>query len=241
MSDDTMALERDSLAAAETSIGEALRRSRTRLVLAGLVGAAIVGADLLMASTAPNAIFSLALVAGAFVFYGLLTGWHWRSLGLALKPRQRVTYWVKVTMVLAAVHIVVAAVVFSVAGLYVNNDLVNLLLRGPPSRVWYWALYLLVIMPVLEEGIYRFALCVPAVAILGKWGAIVLSGVVFAALHFLYGVAAPYNLIAGFLLGWAYVKSRSIIVPICLHSLGNICVGIFHLAYCYYHWGRVML
>ena len=64
----------------------------------------------------------------------------------------------------------------------------------------------------------------------GKWPTIIASGLVFAALHFRFGVASPDNAIAGFVLAWAYIKSESILVPITLHALGNLAVGLYMLA-----------
>jgi membrane protease YdiL (CAAX protease family) len=51
-----------------------------------------------------------------------------------------------------------------------------------------------------------------------------LSGITFGMLHILNGNAAADNMVAGFFLGWAFLKSGSIVVPIVLHSLGNLCV-----------------
>ena len=36
-------------------------------------------------------------------------------------------------------------------------------------------------------------------------------------------IPGPDNLIAGFFLAWAFLKSGSIIVPLALHALGNLC------------------
>ena len=48
------------------------------------------------------------------------------------------------------------------------------------------------------------------------------GGIVFAALHFAYGSPGLDNFLAGYILAWAYIKSGSIIVPVVLHSLGNM-------------------
>ena len=37
-----------------------------------------------------------------------------------------------------------------------------------------------------------------------------------------YGNPSPENLVGGFFLAWAYLKSDSIIVPVVLHGLGNL-------------------
>ena len=46
----------------------------------------------------------------------------------------------------------------------------------------------------------------------------------FAALHVAYGNPSPENLVGGFLLGWVYLKSETILLPVLLHSLGNLLV-----------------
>jgi len=85
--------------------------------------------------------------------------------------------------------------------------------------------------PLLEETLYRLVLLVPLVALLGCRWAIVISGAVFAALHFAYGNPAPDNFVAGYLLAWAYLKSGSIVIPIAWHALGNACAyGLMLLA-----------
>jgi len=36
------------------------------------------------------------------------------------------------------------------------------------------------------------------------------------------GVAAPDNQLGGFVLAWVFVKSETILLPIALHSIGNL-------------------
>jgi membrane protease YdiL (CAAX protease family) len=107
--------------------------------------------------------------------------------------------------------------------------------RRPPSEIWPWLYYACINAPILEEVVYRFILCVPATALARPLGAIVLSGAAFAALHVATGVASPDNLIAGYILAWAYLKSGSLFVPVTLHLLGNSCVLIVEVAA--WHWG----
>jgi membrane protease YdiL (CAAX protease family) len=58
---------------------------------------------------------------------------------------------------------------------------------------------------------------------------------VFAGLHVVTGVASPDNLIAGYILAWAYLKSGSLFIPVTLHALGNLSVLIAEVAA--WHWG----
>jgi uncharacterized protein len=56
----------------------------------------------------------------------------------------------------------------------------------------------------------------------------VASGMIFGALHVLYGNPPPDNFIAGSFLAWAYLKIGTIVVPIASHLLGNLCVVAMH-------------
>jgi membrane protease YdiL (CAAX protease family) len=71
--------------------------------------------------------------------------------------------------------------------------------------------------------IYRLVLCVPVAALLRPAPAILLCGAVFSLLHVVYGNPGPDNLIAGFFLTWAYLRSESLLLPVALHSAGNLC------------------
>jgi uncharacterized protein len=56
----------------------------------------------------------------------------------------------------------------------------------------------------------------------GPWRAIAASGAVFALLHVAYGNPSPENLLGGFFLAWAYLRSGSVWLPVLLHSAGNL-------------------
>lgn len=73
-----------------------------------------------------------------------------------------------------------------------------------------------------QVSIYRLILCVPLTVLLGPWRTVAVSGLAFGGLHWAYGTPSPENLVGGFLLAWAYLKSGSIAVPVMLHGLGNL-------------------
>ena len=76
--------------------------------------------------------------------------------------------------------------------------------------------------PFSEEMIFRVMLTIAVLPTLGERGTIIAGGVVFALLHILSGNPGPDNQIAGFMLGWAFMKSKTILVPIAMHSAGNL-------------------
>jgi len=100
----------------------------------------------------------------------------------------------------------------------------------PPQSIIPTLLLFCVLAPILEEGLYRLVLCASLVPLVGPRWTIFLSGALFAALHFVGSNPGLDNFIAGYFLAWVYLKSGSIVTPIVLHSLGNLCVVAMHVA-----------
>jgi membrane protease YdiL (CAAX protease family) len=216
----------------ETSIGIKLRGSRVRLWLAFVAMLFILDSDfLLIYRWAPGYQWYRSLLAciGATVMLGLC-GWDLKSLGLVLKPVQGYRYWVK-----AGILIGIAVLGFSLL-IFVSAYIIGHPMPMPkmnPSRAKSFLFIACVQAPLVEEMLYRLVLCVPFAALAGSWFTIIVSGCVFAALHFVYGNPGPDNFIAGFFLGWAYLKSRSIVIPILFHSIGNAFVVLINLGFWY--------
>jgi len=159
---------------------------------------------------------------------GGLAKWDWPSLGLGLRVQPNLRYWLKATVVIGALVLLFCVIVFT-AIWFLAPATVQEQLWGAPSDFWRWIPHACLVTPLLEETIYRFTLCMVGVALLGRWPTIVLSGLLFAGLHVAYGNPSPENFIAGFVLAWAYVKSENLLVPIALHSMGNLVVGLWNL------------
>jgi membrane protease YdiL (CAAX protease family) len=202
------------------------------------LAAGIVAVDMLLACRLDSYNYSLhtefriVAILLAVAVYGLISRWNWPSLGLTLHLRQPLTYWVKAALALGGIVAVVALAAGAVA-LACGIDLHKYRLFSSPRQFWPWASYACLAPPVVEEGIYRFVLCVPLAALARPWAAIIGSGLVFAGLHVAYGNPGIDNAIAGFLLAWAFLKSGNLLVPIALHALGNLAVGLFQVAACY--------
>jgi len=79
-----------------------------------------------------------------------------------------------------------------------------------------------VLAPVIEEGVYRVLLCTVLATRFRHRTVVAISGTAFAGLHLLYGNLAPTNLLAGYLLSWAYLMSGSFWVPVLWHAVGNL-------------------
>jgi hypothetical protein len=78
--------------------------------------------------------------------------------------------------------------------------------------------------PVLEEVIFRgFLLKGLSNSFLGVWGAIIVSSVVWAMIHFQYELVYLMMIfVIGLFFGYAKVKTNSLFIPILMHILFNL-------------------
>lgn len=210
----------------KTPIGQQLSGSSWRLAAAAIVGALVVAGDLLShhfpivtGPVSSRCLFALVSLAALL----LLARGDRGTLGLNLAPVQGWKYWCRVTLVVGLILGLLVGGLFGIAWAVCR-------LRGeelpiyttPPDQIGERFFSMCVHAPLWEESIYRLAVCVPATVLLRPAGAIIVSGLVFGLMHLVAGVPGPDNLIAGFFLAWAYLKSGSIAVPIAWHGLGNL-------------------
>jgi len=226
------ALKLKEVLSIESNIGRSLHLSKRRILLISLT-----------ALTA-NAVISILLIFGIYdvpsgsLLAGLgLIVYVWaargnpKSLGLRLKPEQGWKYWIRVTALLISIFLACLIILFIVLKVIHFTDA-----RAISSLKLFCNLLLFnsLINPVIEEIMTRLILCVPLSIFIGNTGAIIGSGLVFGGFHLASGYGVIPTLLAGHLLAWAFLKSKSILVPIVLHSLGNTCILTFSLAYRYY-------
>ena len=209
----------------DTSIGAGLRNSRPRAWVAASLGVAVLLADALCVLHVDYYAFSswrIGLGAGCLVVLALLS-WSPASVGLTHRASPSWGYWPR----WLGVWLLVLLALLLVFGILVWTGVIEFELK-PAYRSRRALLAHLPNMclhaPLSEELLYRVAVCVPCVALLGARWTVVVSGVAFAALHWVYGNPFWDNQIAGFLLGYAYLRSGSVVVPVVLHAGGNFVV-----------------
>ncbi|HXK18571.1 MAG TPA: CPBP family intramembrane glutamic endopeptidase [Polyangiaceae bacterium] len=172
-----------------------------------------------------RAILGLA-AAGALL---LLARGDWQSLGVLWRPTRGWRYWGIVSVIAAG-----AILAFSLVVLIFVPRLWDITVeRG--SELWQSdfldaLIFSCVKSPAVEELLYRAVLCASLVQAIGRIPTVVVSGLSFAALHFIYGNPGPDNAVAGFLLAWAYLVSDSFAIPLLMHAGGNLLVLLLQLA-----------
>ena len=152
------------------------------------------------------------------------------ALGFIPRPVQGWGYWFRLALWFALVIGVVSLagfIIFRVNGWTIP------IYKTPPS------IGMLIVMcidaPVSEEILFRSLLTLAILPALGEWGTILAGGLLFSLLHVLSGNPGPDNQIAGFMLGWTFIKSKTILVPLAMHSGGNlIALGIQIAAWYFY-------
>jgi membrane protease YdiL (CAAX protease family) len=148
-------------------------------------------------------------------------------LGLRATSQQGPAYWLRIAGLFAAIVVAVAAVaatVFYLAGWQIPIP------RLDPQEVPDRAFIMLVSAPITEEVVFRSLLTLAVLPTLGERWTIIVSGLAFALVHILRGNPGPDNLIAGFLLQWAFLRSGTIVVPIAFHAGGNLIALVGHVA-----------
>ena len=170
-------------------------------------------------------IFDPVLAMFGLILIVSLRGGDGSTLGLRLVPEQGWTYWLRVSIrfaLLILLFTVAVGGVFLWLGWHIPVPK-----RAPTFDGLYWmCLY----FPVVEEVIYRALLVTAIRPTFGDWGTILIGGIVFAAIHIQGGNVGPDNQIAGFLLTWAYLRSKSLLVPLAMHACGNLCAFSFQVA-----------
>jgi membrane protease YdiL (CAAX protease family) len=202
----------------QTTIGQNLRGKPGLLAWAAAVGLGAVAADLLIVWGRADELLRGAVALVALSLLVSLTEGDLGSTGLRLVPKQGWGPWVWWSLIIG---LIVGACVVVGLGLWVLLGFTYNAPTTPPERAGQRFLEMCVIAPTVEEAIYRVALCVPLVPLIGGWKTVVVNGVVFGALHVVYGNPSPENLVGGLFLAWAYLHSETIVLPVALHAIGN--------------------
>ena len=158
----------------------------------------------------------LLTLAGLVAVLCLNDGDH-PSVGMRFAPIQGWWYWSRLALWFGFWIGIVLAVLAGVLTLL--GQTIQFYSTEPTFGAFF---RMCVYAPFEEEIVYRLLLTVALAPTLGQRGTIFVSGSVFALIHILGGNPSPENQIAGFLLEWAYLRSGTILVPIAMHSVGNL-------------------
>jgi membrane protease YdiL (CAAX protease family) len=194
--------------------------------------------------TIATRIIALAVVVGDFLYHtgpilpltGLvmilcLNDCAPSSLGMKWAPTQGWRYWCRLAIWFGAAIGILLLVYVGVCLLMKKEIPVY---RTAPHELSSQLFFMCVYAPAAEEVVYRSLLATAILPTAGHYGTILISGLVFAMIHVRGGNASPENQIAGFLLAWAFLKSETILVPIAMHSAGNLIALASHIAAWYW-------
>jgi len=207
----------------QSAVGQILHDSQRPRSLAVVVGLTTIFFDFAIVNfhfdpmnRGALAILSLALLVG-------LTDGDRTSLGLRLSPSQGWSPWIRITAVIS--FAVAVCITIGIGAMVLTGRQIPFYATAPDQFVAR-LLDMCFVYPTLEETIYRVVVCVPLVPVVGCWRTITFCGILFGALHVGYGNPSPENLVGGFFLACAYLKSETILIPFILHAGGNLIILI---------------
>ena len=203
----------------DTPIGRVPRSYPWRrfMALAVAVVALVIDARLLVAAQHANYPQRAIVAVVSLLLMWLVCRRDRPSLGLTLRTTQGTAWWCRATL---ATVVAMAALLLVLVGILVLTGSFEPV-RLPPEQVRERLMHTCLWAPFVEEALYRLVLAVALAAVLRPGWVILVAGAVFAGLHVLYGNPGPPNLIGGFVLTWAFLRSGSIAVPLLWHSAGH--------------------
>jgi membrane protease YdiL (CAAX protease family) len=95
--------------------------------------------------------------------------------------------------------------------------------------VEHWLISGVLVAPIVEEALYRQALMVPIIAVVGRLPAVILSATAFAYLHVVYGNAMFTNAIGGVALAAIFATTQSWPTTVIAHAIGNLAILIINV------------
>ncbi len=201
-------------------------RRQWLLLIIGLV-AVTVDMTCFVSATTAHSPWRLAMGLGVLMAYLVICSGRRCEIGLVVAPEPSLRFWGITVAVLAALSLLVVGA--AGAWLWWRNDPWPASSFQSATDMWWFLRAGVMQAPLSEELVYRLALCVPLVVLLGPRPAILISAAAFALVHQLYGNFAPNHVAAGFILSWAYVRSNCLWLPIALHALGNLLVFLLNV------------
>jgi membrane protease YdiL (CAAX protease family) len=209
-----------------SAIGQGLRQSPRLMVALTAVAIALLVPTLMLTTPEGQAFdqgrgvyYTLATIAALSLGFVVaqvpgMAG----ALGFRVAPKQGWRLWLWVGIALGVGQFLLDFVVV--------RFVPAISLGRPEAMTWQRFFSSCLMAPMAEEVLFRMLTCPPAAALTGRWGGILISGVMFASAHYVDGVGSPDNLIGGFGLAWLFLKSETMLVPIALHSLSNLVLMI---------------
>ena len=202
----------------QSAIGQQLAAAARQRRIALAIGIATVTIDFVIIKQHRGLELRFALALCAFAAIVSVVDGDLASVGLRAGPKQGWKPWIMTSLGIGLV--VALCIALWLAALHLFGDQIPIYSTAPTHIVNRFQ-QMCVVAPVLEEAIYRIVVCVSLVAVIGCWRTIAISGFLFGLLHVVYGNPSPENLVGGFFLTWAYLKSESVVLPVLLHSIGN--------------------
>ena len=121
---------------------------------------------------------------------------------------------------LLAAFLLLEELYFYILGIEMPESFIEFILAEPIFSF----ISVVLVAPVIEEFLFRgFLYSQLRRSFLKEWGAIVVSSLVWTAIHFQYEIGILFFLfLFGLFLGYFRIKYNSLLIPIALHAINNL-------------------
>lgn len=169
-----------------------------------------------------TALEGAALLTGIYLLAVRRKHIIWRDVGFRPVEERWIKWAIGIALLLIPIVGLIALAIQMLLGLPLENPQLDFLL--PQQFNWIGAIGMVllggVIIPIAEEAFFRGVLYTWMRQHAPAWMAILLSSIIFGALHGEISVAGA-TFVMGIILAWFYERSGSLWAPITIHILNN--------------------
>lgn len=108
---------------------------------------------------------------------------------------------------------------------YLENYNESMQMLIPSQNIWMEILYLVILIPIAEELLFRGIIMAEFKRVMPAWTAILINGLLFGIFHW-SPVQSVYTVVAGIAIAAIYMWSESLLMAIGMHALFNFFGGI---------------
>lgn len=147
--------------------------------------------------------------------------------GLSLRPEGGWPRWLLIGAIALAGFVAAAAIGVAASGRSLGETLSAWRLPDRDYFLRSWIPWMVGFFPAHEELVYRYCLhAVLRARVASSGKRIAMGGLAFFLLHAAMGRVEFTNVVGGFLMSWAYERSRSLAVAWVFHAGGNLALGL---------------
>lgn len=187
-----------------------------------LINGTISGQDAILLSAGLGALEAVGLIGSIYLFGLRRRHLTWAAVGIRPLSKRWLLYAIALGVIVIPASGLIAGIIQTALGQPLNNPQLPFL--APNGFSWFGAISMFLLggiaAPIGEELFFRGIFYQWLRDRWGMWTGIIVSGLIFGALHGEVSVAGAAAVL-GMLLAWVYEHSQSLWAPVLIHVINN--------------------